>query len=274
MSQSMCLRSRTFPSRIFIAVALPVLLMGGVACGGASGPPAGEDKAWATAIVLKASDLPGFEVYEDEDDDGDGGVQACLKDNPTWSVRPNPRGADSSFANDDVVVASGALLTVKEPEARKAFADVKAAASSQCLRDEFRASVLENAPPCMTIGEVSTVSLPAPGLGDESTAARITMEIAARGQREKLHLDMTFIRHGRTVSGLMASRQGTPFADDERIRLSTVMANRMNGKADEVAQVPVTSPPTTAASPPTTVTSPSTTAPSTTKWTTYRDSSG
>ena len=257
--------------------------MTGVGCGAASAPTAAEDEAKATSIVLRASDVPGFTADEDDADGDDGGFRACLKDNPTWSVRPNPRGADSSFTNDeDVVVSSGALLTVKEPEARKAFADVKAASTSQCMKDELKASILEDAPRGLTVGDVAVAPFPSPGLGDESVASRLTVEIAAGAERQKLYLDLTFVRQGRIVSGLMISRSGTPFPDGERARLSTILAERMEGRAGEVAPFPSVSTPTTSMaapttagkSPTTTAGSPSTTGVSATGWTQHRDASG
>ena len=270
--------------RIVTAIAVPVMLMAGVACGGESVPTAAEDKAQAERIVLKASDIPGFTVDNEEDGD-DGGFRACLKDNPTWSVRPNPRGADSDFTNDDAVyVSSGALLTAKVPEARKAFADVKAAMSSQCMRDEFKAAIVEDAPPGITVGDVATVPLSMPGLGDESTASRITVDITAGADRDKVYLDLAFMRRGRTVTGIMISEVGAPFAEAERIRLSSVLADRMDGKPGEQAPVPApttTSTKAPASTPTTRLTSttaaagsPSTTGAVTSRWTQYRDPSG
>ena len=264
--------------RILAALAVPALLLAGAGCGRGSTPTAAEDSSEATRIVLKPSDLPGFTLDKDDGDGNEGGFRACLKDNPTWSVRPNPRGADSSFTNDDAVgVASGALLTAKVPEARKAFADVKAATSSQCMKDEVKESVLKNAPRGLTVGGVTVESLSMPRLADESVASRFTVDLAMGADRDKLHVDVSFLRRGRTVSGLMISGVGAPFADSERIRLSTVLANRMEGKADEVAApVASTTPPlpTTAAPPSTVAPGPTSTAVSATKWTPYRDSSG
>jgi len=233
--------------RILTAFVLPLVLMAGVACGSGStsAPSAAQDKARAASIVLTASDLPGFEV-DDPDDTGDeGGFLSCL-DNPTWTEDPKPRGVESAFRSEDAIVNTGVLLTVTDAEAQQAFADAKVASTSQCVRDGMKAEVAGEADPGLTVGDVAIAPLPSLELGDESIGSRLAMEISEGRDRLSLFADLTFIRRGRIVTGLVMIQSGTPFPDAERIRLTTLVADRMDGK-DEAAAGAATSPASTGA---------------------------
>ena len=216
-----------------LALAAAALLLLGPACGGSDTPTEAEDEAAAARMVLTSADLPGFELEpEDDEDDEESPFDKCV-DNPLFTSEDQPRGADGGdYTQDDgnVRVQSGALLTVKESEAREAFADLERALSSQCLRDGLKAGLEDDADPGLQVGDVTTSPLPALDLDGQSAGSRLTIPLEADGESVSLFVDMTVLRDGRVVAGVFLLQIGSPFPDAERIRLATLVAERMGGK--------------------------------------------
>ena len=228
------------------------------ACGGSSTPSAKEDKERAERVVLTLADLPGFVVDPEEDDDDKASdLNKCVNGNPTWTEDPKPRGFSSpDFSKDDdnVVVSSGAVLTVKVPEAQRAMADMREALASECLREGLKASVLDGADSGVSVRSVQTTPLSGPPYGDESVASRTVMQISAPGERVTMNVDFVFLRAGRMLAGVFTLQIGSPFPDAERNRLAALVESRMTGKPvdDEKAAPASTAAPATTDAPATT----------------------
>jgi hypothetical protein len=92
------------------------------------------------------------------------------------------------------------------------------------------------------VGDISAVPLPALDVADEYAASRLTIPLEADGERVSVYVDMTFLRDGRVVAGVFTFEVGSPFSDDERTRLTNLVAERMGGRAKNT-------PDTTAAEP-------------------------
>jgi hypothetical protein len=212
------------------AVSAALLLV--AACGGGSGlPPAAEDEAAARKVVLSAADLPGYTQEPVDPEDRSSALDRCVADNPLLNVEDNPRGASGPDVTKDdknVQVQSGALFAEKDADAQKAFSDIEAALSSQCLKDEMRNSLGEAVDPGVVVRTVSAEMLPAPGGTDESVAARVTVPLESEDERLTVYADLTFLREGRGVAGVFTLQAGSPFPDAERTRLAEVVGQRLS----------------------------------------------
>lgn len=264
---------RTISPRGLAAAALGLVVLAGAACG-SSTPSAEEDKKRAERMVLTLADLPGFVVDPEEDDGKVSDLNECVNGNPTWTEDPKPRGFSSpDFSKDDgnVVVSSGAVLTVEVSEAQKAMADMREALASECLREGLKASVLDGADSGVSVRSVQTTPQPGPTYGDESVASRTVMQISAPGERLTMNVDFVFLRSGRMLAGVFTLQIGSPFPDAERNRLAALVESRMTGKPvdDEKAAPASTAAPATTDAPATT-----TAVSGRSTWTRYSDPSG
>jgi len=208
--------------------ALLVILTTG--CAGDSSTAA-QDRELATAVVLTAEDLPGY--VEAEPGSPGGGLKAdtCNGPNKTWDERPRKRGAsggDFRRDGDSVRVQSAALVTEEETEAQEAMAYLRRTLSSDCVRENDRALLAGDD---MTIQSFSVEPLPDLRLGDETVGFRTTARVSSEGKPSTLYFDLLYIRSGRVIGGMMIFQFQTPFPADERARLATVMAGRMQGVA-------------------------------------------
>ena len=240
--------------RITVAVAALVLL--GSACSGTKTPTAAEDEETARRIVLTSADLPGFSQEPDVDDDGSAPMDRCVNDNPLL-VGENPRGVDGAdFTKDDgdLRVQSGAVLAVKPAEAAKAFSDLTAALSSQCLKDAIRDTFTRGAQRGVVVRDVSSSPLPKPDVPAEAAASRLAVSLERGRERTTVHVDMTALRSGRVVGGVFTFSMAKPFPDDERVRLTRLVADRMRGKTKNTPDTgPVATTPSSVVAPTTTV---------------------
>ena len=267
----------TKPSRLCLVAVLAVSLVVGAACGGGSKlPPAAEDKAKAERMVLTLADVPEMTQDPPDEDEADGSfADECAGNNPTLTADPKPRGAEApQFSKDDgeVLVSSGAFFTETETEARKAFDDLETALGSQCLKDGIKGAVEEGAEGHVTVANVSASPLPEVGGVDESRASRVSLDLTADGERTSLHFDIQFLRHGRVLAGLFTVAAGAPFPDAERRRLSTLLARRVSGKAQNDGPPATVAP--TPSTRPSAGSSASTTPQASGRATRYRDPSG
>jgi hypothetical protein len=239
-----------------VTAAVAALVLLGSACGGSKTPTAAEDEETARRIVLTSADLPGFSQEPAVDDNGTAPMDRCVNDNPLL-VGENPRGVDSAdFTKDDgnLRVQSGAVLAVKPAEAAKAFTDLTAALSSECLKDAIRDTFTSGAERGVVVRDVSSSPLPKPDVPAESAASRLAVSLERGRERTTVHVDMTALRSGRVVGGVFTFSMAKPFPDDERIRLTRLVADRMRGKAKNTPDTgPVATTPSSVVAPPTTV---------------------
>jgi hypothetical protein len=78
------------------------------------------------------------------------------------------------------------------------------------------------------VGDVDVEPLPAPDLGDEAEAGRVTTSIRfTEGGSLDLTFDSVMIRDGRAVAFLLTGALGSRFPDAERERIAERVARRM-----------------------------------------------
>ena len=133
--------------------------------------------------MLTSADLPGF--WQEPDVDDDGSADRCVNDNPLL-VGENPRGVDGAdFTKDDgdLRAQSGAVLAVKPAEAAKAFSDLTAALSSQCLKDAIRDTFTRGAQRGVVVRDVSSSPLPKPDVPAEAAASRLAVSLERGRER-------------------------------------------------------------------------------------------
>ncbi|HEV3401074.1 MAG TPA: hypothetical protein VG078_04560 [Acidimicrobiales bacterium] len=221
----------TLVPRTRAGVAAAALLLVAACGGGSDIPSAAEDEAAAQKVVLSSADLPGYTQEPLDPDESSSAIDRCVANNPLLSVEDNPRGVSGAdFTKDDknVQVQSGAMFAEKEADARKAFSDIQAALSSQCLKDEMRKTLEEAVDPGVVVRTVSAQTLPAPGGTDQSVASRVTVPLESEDERLTVYADLTFLRQGRGLAGVFTLQAGSPFPDAERTRLGEVVGDRLS----------------------------------------------
>ncbi len=230
-----------------LAILAAVAVLAGAACGGSDTatperPTAAADKAAAERMVLTAADLPGFvlEPEDDGDEDTDSAdfIDRCLKGDPPFGRGEEPRrSAATNFTQDDGFrsVVSGVHLAVTEAESRRAFSDFEDALSGQCLENGLKEAMEDSVDGDMVVGDVSMSPLPSIEVADEVAGTRVTMEMAGEGGGLSVHSDMIILRQGRVFGLLILFELGAPFSDSERIRLTTLLGDRMAGRAENTA---------------------------------------
>lgn len=219
---------RTVPTQIMTVVSAATLVLAS-GCGGSDSPSAAEDESAARRIVLTANDLPGFEREPPGPDVGTSPLDRCVGGNPLL-VGENPRGVDGDdFTKDggDIRVQSGALFAVKEPDAGKAFSDLRSVLGSQCLKDAMKEAFSSGAESGVVVRNVTATPLPAPDAGVESAASRLVVALERGRERASVYVDLTVLRHGRAVAGVFTFQMHEPFAERERLRLTQLVAGRM-----------------------------------------------
>jgi len=183
--------------------------------------------------VLTSSDMYGYTAEPTDNAEGNSSLDDCIKDNPLVKPGDNPRGVEGTdFGKDDgnVHVGSGAALAEKEADAEKALSAIETTLAGQCVKDGLKAAIEDDAPRGLRVGDVSTSALPSLDVTDDSVVTRLTVPMTALGDDASLYLDLTYLREGRTLGGLVTLQTGSPFPDAERIRLATLVGDRMRGK--------------------------------------------
>jgi hypothetical protein len=204
---------------------------------GAGGVGVGDDAAQARAerIVLRKGDLPtGWRAQQDEEDDPTatfdlGALSECERAGPGDFSELEPEGSaeSPSFESaDEFRFASGSAHIFGTAAGAR---DVFDALAGGCLTDLLAAS-FEQAEPTdeSELGTVDTESRPAPDLGDEAEAGRVTTAIRfSEGGSLDLTFDSLMIRDGRALVFVLTGNLGGRFPPGERDRIAERVARRM-----------------------------------------------
>lgn len=219
--------------RYLLTVLLTLVL---AACGGGDDvPSAADDKEAARGVVLTEADVPaGLELdpeeeEEDTNDPSDIAFERCFNDNALLKDLGNdPRGAESSFssADDSISLSSVVSLAEKEGDAEAAFSELDQASFAGCFETALR-TALEEEIGAEALRDVSVTELPAADVGDESIGYRAEFEVASEDESLSLSSDFVFVRVGRGLAGLLAFEVGSPFDEEERTRLTELVADRL-----------------------------------------------
>lgn len=192
------------------------------------------DEQKAQRIVLAATDLPGY-AQDPPDTSADSAefeaaADACVNNNPlivALGSDNDPRGATSpDFSKGDLItVTSSVTFGDTEDATRSVMADLNAASFPACFSRAFTTQLRTDTTNSNV--SVTTTTLPAMNIGDQSVAYRTVARFRTQGTNVVLNIDFTFIRVGRAFGSIQDLQATTPFPEAERLRLATALAGRM-----------------------------------------------
>lgn len=192
------------------------------------------DRQKADRVVLAAADVPGFsqDPPEPEEDtpEFDAAANACVGNNPLLvqlGEAGDPRGVNGpDFSKgDEQMVSASVTFAETEEQAIAAITAASATTFPTCFARAFTAEIRRD--PTFTNPSVTTTKLPSLTVGNQSVGYRSTLRARVEGQTVTLYFDFTFIRAGRGVAVLEDGGFGSPFPEAERVRLATLLAQRM-----------------------------------------------
>ena len=229
-------------------VSLLLLAFAFTACGGGSDsssttssvPTEGADRERAGRVVLTPGDLPGFRVQQ-SDADGDAAFSDAYRrcrDQPLVLLDDaNPRLARSAgFAstNSRLRLSSFAILLREEGEARDVLAGIRRVFEGPCFDAALRDGLAEK----FDGRDVAVRDFGLPPVTDDRIARRVMFTRVVERAQEAVHFDLTYLRQGRAVAGLVVAGFMVPFPTDQRVRLTNLIAGRL---ATESGSSPATS---------------------------------
>ncbi len=192
------------------------------------------DKQKGQRVVLTAADVPGFtQDPPDPDDDSaelEAAANACVNNNPVLvqlGKDADPRGANGQdfSKGEEATLSSSVTFAETEEQARSAITDAGVASFPNCFSRALTAAL--RAQGTFTNVSVTTAKLPVLTVGDGSVGYRSTARARVAGTAVTLYFDATFIRSGRGVAVIDGFTLGAPFPEAERVRLATLVAQRM-----------------------------------------------
>lgn len=192
------------------------------------------DRQKADRVVLAAADVPGYTQdapsTDDESPELEAAANACVNNNPVLVVLGtdnDPRGVNGpDFSKgDESTISSSVTFAETEEQATAAMAAASVATFPACFSRALTAEIRKDA--TFTSPTVSTAKLPALTVGNQSIGYRSTVRARVQGQAITLYFDFTFIRAGRGVAVLDGFMLGSALPEAERVRLTTLLAQRM-----------------------------------------------
>jgi hypothetical protein len=193
------------------------------------------DRQKADRVVLAAADVPGYTMDAPEPDDEspelEAAANACVNNNPVLVVLGtdnDPRGVNGpDFSKgDEATISSSVTFAETEEQATAAIAAASVATFPNCFSRAL-ATELRKPESGFTNVTVATAKLPALTVGSQSVGYRSTVRGRVQGQALTMYFDFTFIRAGRGVAVLDGFAFGTALPEAERVRLATLLAQRM-----------------------------------------------
>lgn len=199
----------------------------------AAEPTAADDQALARRIPLTAEDLPpGYEQAPEPSGDAEAEdpFAGCEQSEVGALLGERARSQSPVFskAGGDALlsVGSAAAVYASVEAADRALETVVPEGAGRCL-GEFVKRQAGADPEAPKVGEPSVVALTFSGLGQDSAALRVTVELATDGGAVPLVTDFIFVRSGRAIATLAFSGVGEPFPLDQAEAIAARVAERM-----------------------------------------------
>jgi len=192
------------------------------------------DQRVADRSRLRLSDLPAGWTQSDQDSAGKAATCDSVKQvkgtTTARSESPQFDEEQSSYA------ASFTYLLADEAAAHNAYAALSSMDTRVCMGEKLGEG-LKSLPEAKSagpgksaeieVGTPTTAQLSAEPLGDERSAARITVPLKAEGLDINGYFDLTFTRTGRGVSMLYTASVLSPFSAGLRGRLHAKLTSRL-----------------------------------------------
>ena len=198
--------------------------------GGSSSPSSIQsDHAAAERVLVKVTDLPGYDALPASDAQpqavkGAASFESCAGVNIALGDPERTALSPAFFKGTTNAVSSLAIVASNEADAETALAGLGRADVAPCLTSLFRTVLDLDLLPGTT---AKTEPLPSAKVSDESVTWRTTMQIAMNGQTIPAYADLTFFRKGRTVASLFNFQVGQPFPATDRTKLLDAMVARI-----------------------------------------------
>jgi hypothetical protein len=176
------------------------------------------DQARAKAMLLRQSDLPGFQRRPSSGSDGH--LTCRGLDESDLTVTGDAEG--SSWALAAVFVASSSTVYATQADATASWRRGTSGAGTRCLRDELAREFARQG-----TRVVSLRRTPFPALAQSAAAYRLTLVASAQGQTINVFVDFVVLRQGRAVAGLVLGSALVPPDRAAEVRLARTLAARM-----------------------------------------------
>jgi hypothetical protein len=176
------------------------------------------DQARAKAMLVRASDVPGFQKLPTSRGDTHLTCQALDESDLTVTGDAEaPRWALSVAS-----VTSSSTVYATQADAATSWRRGTSVAGTRCLRDELGRQFATRG---VRVASLRRLSFPA--LAQRSAAYRLTLQGTAQGQTIKVFVDVVVLLHGRAVAGLV---MGSALVQPDRpaeVTLARTIATRM-----------------------------------------------
>jgi hypothetical protein len=176
------------------------------------------DQARAKSMLLRQSDLPGFQRQAPSGTDPH--LTCPGLDESDLTVTGDAEAP--SWAVSVVLVTSSSTVYATQADAATSWRRGTSAAGTRCLREELGREFARQGTRVVSLRRVSF-----PALAQRSAAYRLTLEGTAQGQTINAFVDFVVLMHGRAVAGLVV---GSALVQPDRpaeLRLARTIAGRM-----------------------------------------------
>lgn len=176
------------------------------------------DQARAKAMLLRQSDLPGFQRQPASGSDPH--LTCAGLDESDLTVTGDAEAP--SWGLSVVLVTSSATVYATRANAATSWRRGTSPAGMRCLREEFGRQFARQG-----ARVVSFRRLAFPALAQRSAAYRLTLEGTAQGQTISAFVDAVVLAQGRALGGLVMGSAIVPPDRSAEVRLARTIAGRM-----------------------------------------------
>jgi hypothetical protein len=176
------------------------------------------DQARAKAMLLRQSDLPGFQRQPSSGSDPH--LTCPALDESDLTVTGDAEAPN--WALSVVYVTSSTTVYATQADAATSWSRGTSGAGTRCLRQELGREFARQGARVVSLRRVSF-----PVVAQRSAAYRLTLEGSAQGQTVRAFVDFVLLRHGRALAGLVMGSALVPPDRSAEVRLARTLAWRM-----------------------------------------------
>lgn len=198
------------------------------------------DQEAVEAAQLRAADLDGEweerPATEAEIPESQRRIADCLGEDPeVLYPTDEPQSKSPTFTSpEDQEVSSEVDVAPTLDAASARFDALTSRRAGDCIGAELQRYLEEDDPfqgQPVAVGDVTIDRLPVDDVGEESTAFRVSVPLAAGGNEVAVHLDYVLARAGRALISVRASSLFEPFPADELQQLAGRVVDRIDDDA-------------------------------------------
>ena len=184
--------------------------------------PAADDETAAEFAALKTEDFPtGWTASESSEN-----LEARCKDVEAAQKLTSARANSPRFSQGQTTLVQNAIYVFEdEATAEEAFDQIAGEATQNCYSEAVTGAFAGLAG--VESGEPQIAPLEITPIGDEHSAARVTLPISAQGLDVNVSIDLVFVRAGRALSLNLFVNALAPFDETLRDRLTAASVDRL-----------------------------------------------